>query len=142
MAIRRNGRQNTMHRFVLMRVGRIQGMFYCIYFLIAGVSEPVFAQNSYYPESGNVCSFKLRGYILKKKLIERSRVCHNHKPQSTLNTKRKRKRTKTYMRKTNKQMYEKHKNTSSLFPKRDNQNPKRKGETRTQSTRRLHHMPF
>ena len=28
-----------------------------------------------------------------KKLIERSRVCHNHKPQPTLDTKRKRKRT-------------------------------------------------
>ena len=44
-----------------------------------------------------------------KKLIERSRVCHNHKPQPTLDTKRKRKRTKTYTCKTNKQMYEKHK---------------------------------
>ena len=36
-------------------------------------------------------------------LIERSRVCHNHKPQPTFDTKRKRKKTKTYTRKTNKQ---------------------------------------
>ena len=36
------------------------------------------------------------------KFIERSRVCHNHKLQPTLDTKRKRKRTKTYTRKTNK----------------------------------------
>ena len=48
------------------------------------------------------------------KLIERSRVCHNHKPQPTLDTKRKRKRTKTYTRKTNKQMYEKHKDKLPL----------------------------
>ena len=38
----------------------------------------------------------------KKKLIERSRVCHNHKPQPTLDIKRKRKRRKPYTRKTNK----------------------------------------
>ena len=49
-----------------------------------------------------------------KHLIGRSRVCHNHKPQPTLDTKRKRKRTKTYTRKTNKQMYEKHKDQLPL----------------------------
>ena len=30
--------------------------------------------------------------IIKEKLIEMSRVCHNHKPQPTLDTKRKRKK--------------------------------------------------
>ena len=49
-----------------------------------------------------------------KKLIERSRVCHNHKSQPTLVTKWKRKMTKTYTRKTNKQMYEKHKDQLPL----------------------------
>ena len=43
-----------------------------------------------------------------------SSVCHNHKPQPTLDTKRTRKRTKTYTRKTNKQMYEKHKDQLPL----------------------------
>ena len=73
-----------------------------------------------------------------KKLIESFRVCHNHRLQlqPTLDTQRKRKRTKTYVRKINKQMYEKHK-TCSLFPKRGDQNPKTNGETRTKSTRRL-----
>ena len=53
-------------------------------------------------------------WLLLKKLTERSRVCHNHEPQPTLDTKRKRKRTKTYTRKTNKQMYEKHKDKLPL----------------------------
>ena len=56
--------------------------------------------------------------ILTKKLIEMSRVCHNHKPQPTLDTKRKRKRTKTCMCKTNKQMYEKHKDQLLLLQAR------------------------
>ena len=37
----------------------------------------------------------LRQLDFTKKLIERSRVYHNHKPQPTLDTKRKKKRTKT-----------------------------------------------
>ena len=49
-----------------------------------------------------------------KWLTERSRVCHNHKPQPALDTKRKRKMTKTYTRKTNKYMYEKHKDKLPL----------------------------
>ena len=44
----------------------------------------------------------------EKKLIEKSRECHNHK-QPTPDTKRKRKRTTTNTYKTNKQMHEKHK---------------------------------
>ena len=44
---------------------------------------------------------------LSKKLIEKSRECHNHKPQAPLDTKRKRKMTKANTYKTNKQMHEK-----------------------------------
>ena len=50
----------------------------------------------------------------EKKVSKKVRVCHNHKPQPTLDTKRKWKRTKTYTRKTNKQMHEKHKDQLPL----------------------------
>ena len=43
-----------------------------------------------------------------KRLIEKSRECHNHKPQPTTDTKRKRKMTKTNTYKANKQIHEKH----------------------------------
>ena len=43
-----------------------------------------------------------------KQKIEKSRECHDHKPQPTPDTKRKRKMTKTNLYKTNKQMREKH----------------------------------
>ena len=46
------------------------------------------------------------------KLKEKSRECHNQKPQPTSDTKRKRKRTKHNTYKTNKQMQEKHKDSS------------------------------
>ena len=54
----------------------------------------------------------------RKKVREKSRECHNHKPQPFPDTKRKRKQTKPNKRKSNKRT----KNTkiSSLFPKRDN----------------------
>ena len=42
-----------------------------------------------------------------KKLIEKARECHNHKPQPTPDTKR-RKMTKTNTYKANKQMHKKH----------------------------------
>ena len=45
---------------------------------------------------------------LFKRLIEKSRECHNHKPQPTPDTKRKRKMTKLNTIKTNKQTHEKH----------------------------------
>ena len=56
---------------------------------------------------GVVNCFMVRGEncALQKKLIEKSRECHNHKPQPT---QRKRKMTKTNMYKANKQMHEKH----------------------------------
>ena len=41
-----------------------------------------------------------------KTLIEKSRECHNHKPQPTPDTKRKKKMTKTNTFKTNKQMHQ------------------------------------
>ena len=44
--------------------------------------------------------------IKPKMLIEKSRTCHNHKPQPTSNTKRKRRRTKINACKINKQMHE------------------------------------
>ena len=55
--------------------------------------------------NSNTSNISCMSLLPVKKLIERSRVCHNHKPQPTLDTMRKRKRTKTYMCKTNKQMY-------------------------------------
>ena len=41
-------------------------------------------------------------------LIEKSRECHNHNPQQTPDTKRKRKRTEINACNINKQMHEKH----------------------------------
>ena len=43
-----------------------------------------------------------------KKLIEKYRECHNHKPQRNPDTKRKSKRDDIDMCRINKQMYEKH----------------------------------
>ena len=58
--------------------------------------------------------------LLPKKVREKPRECHNYKPQSFPDTKRKRKQTK---RKPNK--HTKSSKISSLFPKRDNRNAKR-----------------
>ena len=59
----------------------------------------------------------------KKKVREKSRECHNHKPQPFQDTKRKRKQTNPNKHKSNKRT----KNTKigSLFPKRGNRNAKR-----------------
>ena len=51
-----------------------------------------------------------------KKVREKSRECHNHKPQPFPDTKRKRKQTKPNKRKSNKRT--KSTKISSLFPKR------------------------
>ena len=48
-----------------------------------------------------------------KKLNEKSRKCHNHKPQPTRDAKRKSKKS-TRSRKQNQQMHEKHTNQLSL----------------------------
>ena len=69
--------------------------------------------------------------MIKKMLIEKSRECHDHKPQPTPDTKRKRKMTKTNMNETNKQMHEKHTDQLPL-PKRGDHNAKWNDETRGQ----------
>ena len=53
-----------------------------------------------------------------KKIREKSRKCHNHKPQPFPDTKRKRKPTKPNKQKSNK--LTKSTKISSLFPKRGN----------------------
>ena len=59
----------------------------------------------------------------QKKVREKSRECHNHKPQSFLDTKRKRKQTKPNKCKSNK--HTKSTKISSLFPKRGSRSTKR-----------------
>ena len=49
-----------------------------------------------------------------KKLKEKSRECHNHKPLPTPDSKRKRQMIKNLTRTTNKQMHEKHTNQLPL----------------------------
>ena len=61
--------------------------------------------------------------VSKKKVREKSRECHNHKPQSFPDTKRKRKQTKPNKRKSNKRT--KSTKISLLFPKQGNRNAKR-----------------
>ena len=58
-----------------------------------------------------------------KKVREKSRECHNHKPQPFPDPKRKRKPTNLYKHKPNKRT--KSTKISSLFPKRGNRNTKR-----------------
>ena len=71
-----------------------------------------------------------------KKLIERSRVCHNHKPQPTSTpTGREKGQKHTREKQTNK--CTRSTKTSSLFHKLGDQNAKTNGETRTKSTSRL-----
>ena len=59
----------------------------------------------------------------KKKVSEKSRECHNHKPQPFPDPKRKRKPTNPNKHKLNKRT--KSTKISSLFPKRGNRNTKR-----------------
>ena len=54
-----------------------------------------------------IATFNFINFTIKK-LIEKSRECHNHQPQPTTDTKRKRKGTKSNTYKTNKHMHEKH----------------------------------
>ena len=83
---------------------------------------------------------------LQKKVREKSRKCHNHKPQPFPDPKRKRKPTNPNKHKSNKRT--KSTKISSLFPKRGNRNTKRtkkhKNEmthwkTYNKSTRRINH---
>ena len=81
-----------------------------------------------------------------KKVREKSRECHNHKPQSFPDPKRKRKPTNLNKHKQNKRT--KSTKISSLFPKRGNRNTKRTekhknkmthGKTYNKSPRRINH---
>ena len=65
----------------------------------------------------------------KKKVREKSRECHNHKPQPLPDTKRKGKPTKPKKHKSNRRT--KGTKISSLFPKRGNRNAKRIDNSRT-----------
>ena len=85
-------------------------------------------------------------YNILKKVREKSRKCHNHKPQPFPDTKRKRKQTKPNKRKSNKRT--KSTKVNSLFPKRGSRNAKRtekhknkitQGKTYNKSPRRINH---
>ena len=82
----------------------------------------------------------------KRKVGEKSRECHNHKPQPFPDSKRKRKPTNPNKHKPNK--HTKSTKISSLFPKQGNRNTKRTekhknkmthGKTYNKSPRRINH---
>ena len=66
---------------------------------------------------------KKKNIIKKKKVREKSRECHNHKPQPFPYTKGEEETDKTKQRKSNK--HTKSIKISSLFPERCNRNAKR-----------------
>ena len=66
---------------------------------------------------------QLEAALIQKKVREKPRECHNHKPQSYPDTKRKRKQTKPNKRKSNKRTEST--KISSLFSKRGTRNDKR-----------------
>ena len=68
-------------------------------------------------------------HYLNEKVREKSRDCHNHKPQPFPDTKRKRKPTNPNKHISKKRT--KSNKISSLFPKRGNRNAKRTKNTRT-----------
>ena len=70
----------------------------------------------------------------KKWVREKSRECHNHKPQPFPDTKRKWKQTKPNKRKSNKRT--KSTKTNSLVSKRGNRNAKRTEKTQEQNNTR------
>ena len=83
---------------------------------------------------------------IKTKVREKSRECHNHKPQPFQDPKRKRKSTNLNKHKPNKRT--KSTKISSFFPKRSNRNTKRTekhknkmthGKTYNKSPRRINH---
>ena len=87
----------------------------------------------------------MRILYLKKMVREKSRECHNHKPQPFLDRKRKRKPTNPNRIKPDKRT-KSIKISSSLFPKRGNRNTKRTeknkmthGKTYNKSPRRINH---
>ena len=91
-------------------------------------------------------NFSLKNLPIKKKVREKSRECHNHKPQPFSDPKRKRKPTNLNKHKPNKRT--KSTKISSLFPKRGNHYTKRTekhknkmthGKTYNKSPRRINH---
>ena len=76
----------------------------------------------------------------QKHLLERSSVCHNHKPQPTPDTKKKRKKGQKHTRAKQTNKCTRSTKTSSVFPKRGNQNANTNEKTKTKSTRR-HSVP-
>ena len=97
----------------------------------------IYASVKYYQNIGN---------CLEKKVREKSRECHNHKPQPFPDPKRKRKPTNLNKHKPNKRT--KSTKISSLFPKRGTRNTKRTekhknkmthGKTYNKSPRRINH---
>ena len=88
----------------------------------------------------------VRNHFIAKKVREKSRECHNHKPQPFPDLTRKRKPTNLNKHKPNKRT--KSTMISSLFPKRGNRNTKRTekhknkmthGKTYNKSPRRINH---
>ena len=88
----------------------------------------------------------LLSFHVIKKVREKSRECHNHKPQPFPDTKRKRKPTNLNKHKPNKRT--KSTKISSVFPKQGNRNTKRTekhknkmthGKTYNKSPRRINH---
>ena len=101
----------------LVRSGKIQ-ISLCVCAISSGSSLGKFLDSHGCQVSTCTC-----GQRKKKKVREKSRECHNHKPQPFSDTKRKRKPTKPNKRKSNK--HTKSTKISSLFPKRGNCNAKR-----------------
>ena len=85
--------------------------------------EPVMA-NVFWDAKGVIMlDFLPKRSTIKKMVREKSRECHNYKPQPFPDTKRKRKPTNPNKHKSNKRA--KSTKISSLFPKRGNRNTKR-----------------
>ena len=96
--------------------------------------------------TSNVIIGMKRKALMKKKVREKSRECHNYKPRPFPDTKRKRKPTNLNKHKPNKRT--KSTKISALFPKRGNRNTKRAekhknkmtpGKTYNKSPRRINH---
>ena len=112
----------------------------------AGVSWPHHFLQGRHNMFSNYCNNFVYLLFVKNKVREKSRECHNHKPQPFPDTKRKRKPTNPNKHKSNKRT--KSTQISSLFPKRGNRNTKRtekhknkmtNGKTYNKSPRRINH---
>ena len=111
-------------------------MLYAIFFNSSGPVVPVPCPSEH----------TVTGRFYKKEVREKSRECHNHKPQPFPDPRRKRKPTNPNKHKPNKRM--KSTKISSLFPKLGNRNTKRTekhknkmthGKTYNKSPRRIKH---